>query len=65
MPMPVRWEIKLNACLSGLCHIPCRKEIVSGLAVTGAKPQYRGTTLVASSGPLTVAADMPDGAGIH
>lgn len=44
---------------------PCRKEIVSGLAVAGGKPQYKGTTLVTSSGPLTVAADMPDGAGIH
>lgn len=47
------------------CKSKFWKEIVSGLAVAGGKPQYKGTTLVTSLGPLTVAADMPDGAGIH
>lgn len=47
------------------CKSKFWKEIVSGLAVAAGKPQYRGTPLVTSCGPLTVAADMPDGAGIH
>lgn len=41
------------------------KEVVEGLAVSGGAARFKGTPLVTAAGPLTVAADMPDGAGIH
>ena len=41
------------------------REVVAGLAVGGGAARYTGTPLVTAAGPLTVAADMPDGAGIH
>ena len=41
------------------------KDVVAGLAVAGGVARYQATPLVTAAGPLTVAADMPDGAGIH
>ena len=41
------------------------REVVAGLAVGGGGARYKGAPLVTAAGALTVAADMPDGAGIH
>lgn len=47
------------------CKSKAWKEVVEGLAVAGGIARFKGTPLVAGARPLTVAADMPDGAGIH
>lgn len=41
------------------------KEVVDGLAVAGGRACFKGAPLCTPHGPLTVAPDMPDGAGIH
>lgn len=47
------------------CKSKFWKEVVEGLAVRGGVARYKNKPLVTWSGPVKVAADMPDGAGIH
>jgi hypothetical protein len=61
----LRCRTVLYNCLCNPLCLQVWKEIVEGLAVAKGAPTFKGQPLVTSRGPLTVAADMPDGAGIH
>lgn len=41
------------------------KDIVAGLSVQSGKATFEGQALVTSKGPVTLPAEIPDGAGIH